>query len=74
MKTWLKYHTPAVVDLVERAGATFAQSFLAVIVVNQGTLTQTTALETGAVAGGLAVGKFLLVKANAYLNTTPAAK
>ena len=70
MKTWFKNHTPAVVDLVERASATFGQAFLAVVVVNDGTVPQKTALETALAAGGLAVAKFLLVKANSYLKTT----
>ena len=60
-----------IIDLLERAGATFAQAFLAVLVVNQGNLTQLTALETAAVAGGFAVAKFLLVKASAFLEQAP---
>lgn len=56
-----------IIDLTERAGATFAQAFLAVIVVNQAQITQLTALETAGVAGAFAVAKFLLVKANTFL-------
>lgn len=63
---------PVLIDLAERSFATFAQAFLAVLIVNQGSLTQVTALETAAVAGGLAVAKFLLIKANTFLGTTPA--
>lgn len=59
----------ALVDLFDRAGATFAQSFLASITV--GTATGAGALKLAAVAGAYALGKFLLVKANAYLATPP---
>ncbi len=65
--------TATLIDVAERVFATFAQAFLAVIIVNQGSLTQITALETAAVAGGLAVAKYLLVQANTFLGTTPAA-
>lgn len=57
------------VDLAERAGATFAQAFLAVVTV--GSLTDVNALKIGGIAGGYAVGKFLLVRANAFLKTQP---
>jgi hypothetical protein len=52
---------------VERAGATFAQAFLAAVTL--GSVTDMHAVEVAAIAGGYAVGKFLLVKANAYLAT-----
>lgn len=64
------------IDLAERTVATFAEAFLAVETLNQTNLTQVSSLETAALAGGYAAGKFLLVKANAYLsstNTPPAA-
>ena len=57
------------VDLFERTLATFAQAFLAILIVNQGHLSQITALETAGVAGGLAVAKFLLMKANTFLGS-----
>lgn len=55
------------IDLAERTGATFAQAFLAVLTVS--TLTDLAALKIAGAAGAYAVGKFLLVKANAYLGT-----
>jgi hypothetical protein len=55
------------VDLVERAGATFAQAFLAAITVDASGITQVDALKVALGAGLLSVGKFLLVQANAYL-------
>jgi hypothetical protein len=55
------------VDLVERAGATFAQAFLAAITVDASGITQVDALKVALGAGVLSVGKFLLVQANAYL-------
>jgi hypothetical protein len=57
-----------IVDLLERTGATFAQGFLAVIVVQQN-VSEKTALYTGLTAGGFAVAKFLLAKANHFLQT-----
>lgn len=57
------------IDLTERAGATFAQTFLAAITVSESGLTDLPALKIAAVAGAYAVAKFLLVKANAYLKT-----
>ena len=57
----------AFVDLVERTGATFAQAFLAVLTANDAGITELDALKVGAIAGGYAVAKFLLAKANAYL-------
>ena len=67
MKT-LVPSVPVIVDLFERTFATFAQAFLAILIVNEGSLSQITALETAAAAGGLAVAKFLLVKANQFLS------
>lgn len=57
----------ALVDLLERAGATFAQAFLASITINATGVAQVEALKVAALAGGFAVAKFLLVKANEYL-------
>jgi L-asparaginase II len=57
------------IDLVERTFATFAQGFLAVLIAQHGSANEKTALYTGLTAGALAVGKFLLVKANGFLNT-----
>lgn len=54
-------------DLAERALATFAQAFLAVEIADQAGVTQLEGLKVAGVAGALAVGKFLLVKVNAYL-------
>jgi len=53
------------IDLLERTGATFGQAFLASVTL--GTTTDLGALKIGLVAGGYAVAKYLLVKANAYL-------
>lgn len=54
-------------DLVERAGATFAQAFLAVEIADQKGVNQIESLKIAGVAGALAVGKWALVKINAYL-------
>ena len=59
----------ALVDVSERTAATFAQAFLAAVTV--GTMTDASALKLGAVAGAYAVGKYLLVEANAYLKRNP---
>jgi hypothetical protein len=62
------------VDLLERTLATFAQGFLAVLIAQHGSANEKTALYTGLTAGGLAVGKFILVKANTFLTSSePAA-
>ncbi len=61
------------IDVAERSLATFAQAFLAVVIVNEGHLSQLTALETGAVAGGFAVAKYLLIQANTFLGSSTAA-
>lgn len=61
----------SLIDLAERAGATFAQAFLAAVTL--GSVTDIHAAKLAAVAGGYAVGKFLLVKANAFLAKPPAA-
>lgn len=55
------------IDLAERAGATFAQAFLAIEVADQANIAQIGALKTAAFAGAFAVAKFLLVKANGFL-------
>jgi len=55
------------VDLADRTFATFAQAFLAVVTV--GTVTGFAAVRIALVAGGYAAAKYLLVKANTYLNT-----
>jgi hypothetical protein len=56
-------------DLVERTAATFAQAFLAAVTLSR--FTTWGAVELAAIAGAYAVGKFLLVKCNAYLSTPP---
>lgn len=53
------------IDVAERAGATFAQAFLAAVTL--GSTTDLSAAKLGAVAGGYAVAKYLLVKAQAFL-------
>jgi len=58
------------VDLAERTAATFAQAFLAAVTLGAFT---SRAVELAGIAGAYAVGKFLLVKANAYL-ATPASR
>ncbi len=57
------------VDLAERAGATFAQAFLAAITVDASGITQMDALKMGAVAGGYAVAKYVLGLARDYLKS-----
>lgn len=59
------------IDIAERAGATFAQAFLAIETADQANITQLGALKVAAVAGAYAVAKFLLIEANAYLRTSP---
>jgi len=56
----------AVVDLAERAGWTFVQSFAAALTL--GTLTDLAALKLAGIAGGYAVLKYLGTRANAYLD------
>lgn len=63
----MKPATATIIDLAERVGATFAQAFLAIEVADQANITQLGALKTAAFAGLFAVGKFLLIKANAFL-------
>lgn len=55
------------IDVGERTLATFAQSFLAILIADQTGVTQLTALKVAAVAGGLAVAKYLMVVASQYL-------
>lgn len=65
-----------IVDLAERAGATFAQAFLASVTLGHTVvpaLTDLVALKVAAVAGGYAVAKYLIVSANTWLGSTPAA-
>lgn len=62
-----KLAPPWLVDLLERTAATFAQAFLAIETVDQAGITQLSALKTAGVAGGYAVAKYLLVRANAFL-------
>jgi uncharacterized membrane protein (GlpM family) len=57
------------VNVGERAGATFAQAFLAALTV--GSFTDVSAVRLAAVAGGYSVAKYLLVLANSYLGTQP---
>jgi hypothetical protein len=59
------------VDLVERAGATFAQAFLAIEVADQANIAQVGALKTAAYAGAFAVAKYALVKANSFIGANP---
>lgn len=56
-----------IVDVVERAGATFYETFFALEIADQTHITQLSQLKTAAIAGGLAVGKYLAVKASAFL-------
>ncbi len=65
------------VDLAERAGATFAQAFLAAVTLGHTVtpaVTDLRALELAAIAGGYAVAKYLLVQANAFLNSAKTPK
>ncbi len=59
------------VDLVERAVATFAQAFLALALVTG--LSDRKSAEAAGVAGALAVGKWIYSRVNAYLAPTPIA-
>lgn len=60
------------VDLADRCFATFGQAFLAYVVVHK--VGDVAALEAAGAAGGLALAKFLLVKANAFLSAPDASK
>lgn len=53
------------VDVAERAGATFAQAFLAALTV--GSFTDVSAVKLAGVAAAYAVAKYLLVVANTVL-------
>jgi Putative lactococcus lactis phage r1t holin len=57
------------VDFGERAVATFAQSFLAIEIIDQNGVNQVESLKVAAVAGGLAMAKYVFVKVSAFLNT-----
>lgn len=57
----------ALIDLAERASATFAQAFLAVEIADQNGVSQIEGLKIAVVAGGLAVAKFAYTKVNLYL-------
>lgn len=62
------------IDVGERALATFAQTFLAAVTLGHTVtpaLTDLRALELAGIAGGYAVGKYLLVVANAFLASSP---
>jgi len=62
------------IDVSERALATFAQTFLAAVTLGHTVtpaLTDLRALELAAVAGAYAVAKYLLVVANAFLAASP---
>lgn len=73
MSAQLKRLLPSLLDLIERAGATFAQAFLASITVDATHITQVDALKVGAVAGAFSVAKYLLVRVNAFLSSHPTA-
>ena len=74
MKVSIQYK--GLVDLLDRAGSTFAQAFLASVTV-AGSTSDFSALKVAGVAGAYAVAKFVIVKANSYLSkqgsTPPAA-
>ena len=57
-------------DFAERTVATFGQAFLAVVLVHTwtGGAADLVALQTGAIAGALAAGKYAFGKVNLYLN------
>lgn len=57
----------SLVDLADRAGATFAQAFFAAVAL--GGVVDLDTLKLAAAAGGLAVAKYVSVKAHAYLQS-----
>lgn len=61
---WVK-----IVDVVERTGATFAETFIAFEIANQAHITQIDKLETAAIAAGIAAGKYVIVQLNAFLGS-----
>lgn len=58
------------IDLAERAAATFVQAFVAIALVSG--VSDLTALKAAGVAGALAVGKFASAQAAQYLSTPDA--
>ena len=58
----MKHH---LIDVGDRASATFAQAFLAALTV--GSFTDLNALKLAGIAGGYSVAKYLLVQANEVL-------
>lgn len=61
------------IDLAERSFATFWQAFGALLIADSTGITQVSALKVAAVAGGLAVVKYLSLQAGNFLKTPPAA-
>lgn len=58
------------IDVAERSAATFYETFFALLISSQ--VLGLHALEAAGIAGGLAVGKYVAIKAHAFL-TSPAA-
>lgn len=62
-----------IIDVAERASATFYESFFALLIASH--VLGLAAVKAAAVAGGLAVGKYLAIKAHAFLTSSdPSAK
>ncbi len=64
------------IDLAERSLATFAQAFLAAVTLGHTVtpaITDLRALELAAIAGAYAVAKYLMIAANTFLGSSPAA-
>lgn len=64
-----RFHFPVkrAADFTERVGATFLQAFIAVAMVTG--VSDRTALEAAAAAGGLSAAKFIQVELKKYLDT-----
>ena len=56
----------AVADFAERVGATFAETFLALLVADSTGVVQLTDVKVAAVAAGLAAAKYALLKLQAF--------
>lgn len=66
-------NTVKMLDFVERVGATFLETFLALVITNSTSLTHLSDFKTAAVAGGLSAAKVVLIALNGFTSQAPAA-
>lgn len=67
----LKINKVKLIDVVDRTAATFAETFLGLLVADSTGVTQLSAVKIAAVASGLAAAKYLFVQLSAYLGSSP---